>query len=120
VAAAEPRGDLDHLGALRPDPNLRVARAVGDPEGLDGGTRHAGGRFAGPARIHVGKGNAESRRIGCDPVRDRQRHEARSDRERVDGHLGPLHELLDDRDAAPRRGDRGLDRPAQLARLLDE
>src|SRR5262245_21690486 len=100
VAAAESRRDLDHLRTVGPDPKLRVARAVLDPERADRRLGHLGRLPACLARPDVCQRNAERGRLGGQAVGDGQRMELAAQRERVHGHLGPLDQLLDDRDAA--------------------
>src|ERR671925_669041 len=106
VAAAEARGKLDHLRPVGSEPELRVRRAVLDPESLGGSL----GRLDRPlvralARPDVRERHPEGRRLGRHPVRHRERDETAPDREGIDRHLGPLDELLDERDP----GARGLE-----------
>ena len=72
------------------------------------------------ARPGVGEGDAEGRRIGGEAVGDRQRMEDAAGEERVDGHLGPLDKLLDERAAGARLGHGELDCRLELGRVAHE
>ena len=102
MAAAEPGGDLHHDRPVRAEAELRVGRAVADPDRLD---RRAGDARR-PRRVvratattwasatpNAG-GSAVSRSVTV------QRDEAAVDRDGVDGHLRPFDVLLDEHRAA--------------------
>ena len=119
MAAAEPRRDLDHLRARpgRPEAGCRTgrSRSRAPPRPLrrrlgDLGARHR-------ARPDVRERDAEGGRLGVEPVGDRQRREDAADREADHGHLRPVDELLDERQAVPRGAARGLDRRGQARRV---
>ena len=121
VAAAEARRDLDHLRAVRPDPQLRVRGAVLDPERADGlrcDLRDlALRRGRGP---DMGERDAEGGRVGRDPVRGHERPEDTADREADHRHLGPVDELFDEREAVTGRLPRDRDRLGEVGGVLDE
>ena len=121
VATAEARRDLDHLRPVGADAKLRVGRPVLDPERRDRSPRDLGH----PGAWHrtgpdVRERDAERRRLGGQPVGDRERREDAAGRESDHGHLRPVGELLDERQSVPRRTARGLDRCGQLCRVGDE
>ena len=120
MAAAEARCDLDHLRAVRPDPELRVARTVLDPERAYRGFCDLGRLAARLTRPHMRQRNPEGRRLGRQPVGHGQRMEVSAQRERVHRHLGPVDELLDDRHTAARLLDRAPDRGRKLILRADE
>ena len=120
MAAAEARSDLDHLRAVRPDPKLRVAGTVLDPERAHRGLCDLRRLPARLARPHVRQRDSERGRLSRQPVGDRQRVELAAQRERVHRHLGTVDELLDDRHTAARLLDRAPDRGRKLILGADE
>ena len=124
MPAAEPRGELDDLRALRADDDLRVRRAVLDPErgrslprGLD---RRSDVRRRERARPDVRERDAERGRIGAHAVGHGERVEAPVERERVDRHLLAVDQLLDEARLRPRSLERCVDRRRKRRLVLDE
>ncbi len=124
VAAAEPSGELDDLRAGEPDDDLRVRRPVLDPERggrlarrLDG---RADVRGRERARPDVCERDAERRRLRADAVGHGQRVEAPVERERVDGDLLPVDQLLDEAGVRPGCLERGVDGGGEPRFVADE
>ena len=114
VAAAESGRDLDHLRAFGTDPKLRIRGAVLDAQRLDRGARHLRRLAAGLTRPDMRKCHTERGRLGRQAVGHGEGVEISAHGEGVDCYLRPVHELLDDRDAATGF----LDRPADRCREL--
>ena len=107
-------------GPARPPPPRRGGGPPRPPPGRRGGPRRRGGGPRAASGPGVGERDPECGRLGGDPISDRERDEAAPDRERVDRHLLPRHELLDEALARARDAQGLLDRPRQVARRVDE
>src|SRR5918999_1585066 len=122
VPAAETRRDLDHLRPVGGDAELRIRRAALDPERLDRASRNLG-RLAGGISVRwpdMSERDSEGRRGSPQPVGHGQRVGNAVDGERLNGHFGPVDELLDDGVAVARLVERAQDRRRKSRRLLDE
>ena len=97
MTAAEPRRDLHHHRAARPDAKLGVRRPLADAERLDRGAGDLDDRLlvvqGGPG---VRERHAERGRVGSQAIRHRERGEPTVERERVHGHLRSFDVLLDE------------------------
>ena len=126
VAAAEPRRQLADDRGRRSSCGTSTCVYVG-PSAIPsacgrGGRLHRRadlGRLE-RARPGVGERDAEGGRLGGEPVGDGQRVEAAVDRERVDGDLAAVDELLDQEAAAARGCERLLDGVRKGGGVLDE
>ena len=106
VAAPDPSRELEHLGAARPDDQLRDRRSLPDAER----PRRTGRGQRRLSRVRALPDVGERRAVGHG-----QRVEDAVAGERAHGHDRLLDQLLDESKADPRGSQGGGDRSAQLA-----